>query len=445
MTQTLQFDEKDWSGASPAKYEMKTSYWNDAPCKSGWMFAACTPSNDLQRQQCSAASHDFGWPKVRAYQTDTQAKANPTCTKGGAMSFCCDSNLGCPKQACPGKVDLNDNCNVAPITCPQWPQCIINGNCKGKPEPCSGLAGEVKDDSCAFHYPGCGAVNDYQNLDYNGADAKRVMDIVATGTARKVLVETGPVADTPSTLSLNEKYDKLCGAKNNLFSYSAAGSADLLAQAAKEVQKYNCDKNIVNTEGAWINRSSCVQGHQGCEIGTAGCLCDVPCSGNCNPKECDVNEWQCDDGHPTWCACSNVVQISLSSLKVTFHDATLMNKAKSSCNCMNGVAQWTENTVDLKGCSTSNCEWLNSIGYNTSAPDTVETQQWYAQYYRPVQSENMLYLGAQQKDLGHALDTPFHAEGVYTLDATCTGCRLQIPLMLATMLTILGFHVVDLH
>merc|ERR1719460_1718923 len=65
------------------------------------------------------------------------------------------------------------------------------------------------------------------------------MNIVATGSAKEIKPNAIGVADSATTLSVREKYLKLCGAKNNLFSYSAAGSADLLAQAAEEVEQYS--------------------------------------------------------------------------------------------------------------------------------------------------------------------------------------------------------------
>ena len=426
MKQSLTFHE---TGGDTAQYTMKTSYWNDAPCKSGWMFAACDTDAAFQAKKvnCDANSHDFG-SKVTAYMTENQRKANPNCGKGLAMSFCCHE--ACPKQTCPtdtftkykadGTVEQYDAC-AAPIDCPQYPQCIVNeglkiGKCPKNPT-CSGLPGQVKDTACAFMYPGCGAVDKYSNLEYNGSPtAKNVMNIVATGSAKEIKPNAIDVADSATTLSVREKYLKLCGAKNNLFSYSAAGSADLLAQAAEEVDKYSICSLTDEVTGKPV---------------------ECPCPSMETTQPLQKCEYECNDGHPDWCACAQIVEITLTSIKVTLWDAGIVNQFNTECTCGLSATQGTP--IDLAECTKANCPWLDRIGYGNDG------QVYYAQYYRPVQTENMLYLGNQKTSLNDALDTPFHAEGVNTLQSVCAGCHLQVSSLLAVVMTILGVHFINQH
>merc|ERR1711865_259523 len=221
---------------APNTYEMSTKYWSDPPCQSGEEFARCSepdiPQSDAECppsvDKCRPAKPD---DMTQAFYDEQYPRSNYRCyTSPLCTQEACKCMMTCCKGECIKSVCLKDTHGSCLLkdrgTCPMWPQCIINGNCDKKKPTCVGVAGALNGATCAFVYPGCGAANKYSNIMYNGADPVQILSIVATGT-----IVPAPVLDTV-------RMSKMCGAHNNMFSYKNAGSASLLATAARVVTRH---------------------------------------------------------------------------------------------------------------------------------------------------------------------------------------------------------------
>jgi len=389
--------------AAPSAYSMTTTYWDDRPCRSGEMFSRCSSLPVAARSSVAVCDEQFTMNfDTGASTIDSQGAfkkyTSPFPGAPACLLTCCET--ACPKTAC--SVDSHDKCPAAStFDCPQWPQCIVNDNCDSSNPTCTGLAGEIKGDSCAFQYPGCGAVNSYPGLKYNGMDARNTMTIVASGSAVDITDDTAQV-------SAQSRINKMCGASNNMFSYKASGSAALLGSAAVFPDKTSRRRN----------------------------------TNDATPEPNPAN-WECTSGHPVWCECSKMAKLEITSLTLTIKDPTILALFNRECSvlCTAGTTVALNQMFVLKSplCNAVQCKFLSRIGYD-AAPSASNTKDYYFQYYRPVEVENILYLGAQSTTLAGALELSVHAEGVYSLIKPCTGgCSLTSPsLMLSMILMIVG-------
>jgi len=402
---------------APNTYEMSTKYWSDPPCQSGEEFARCSepdipqsdaecpPSVDKCRpakpDDMTQAEYDEQYPR-----SNYRCYTSPICTQEACkcMMTCCKDK--CPKSVC--LKDTHGSCELKDRgTCPMWPQCIINGNCDKKKPTCVGVAGALNGATCAFVYPGCGAANKYSNIMYNGADPVQILSIVATGT-----IVPAPVLDTV-------RMSKMCGAHNNMFSYKNAGSASLLATAPAV-------PTFPYVLGGEQKSQSCCLPAGGCAGEDCPCSEDTVIGGESFSGDQVTSGCKCKSGHPTYCECSSLVEISITKILVTVNDAALA--ASIDCPCAPAV---NGDSVDMSACTTTTCPFLQTVGYNSN------NGKYYAQKFRPPTIENALYLSHQRLTPDEALDSKIHAEGVYTLDTVCAACSIRARGVVTTMIAAL--------
>lgn len=404
---------------APNTYQMTTKYWNDPPCASGEEFVRCS-------EQSVPASGDAGGcnktldecrpalPEGMS-QDDYNTKyprenyacyTGKTCTQAACKckQTCCINE--CPRTMC--TKDTHDEClpeDRAP--CPMWAQCIVNGNCDSSwnalSQPCVGVSGAINGKTCAATYPGCGAVNEY-DMKYNGEKAVQFLTIHAEGTIKEVEVTE------------DVRLKNLCGANNNMFSYTSAGSASLLATSASvPVITHKYQQESTAEPGVMLDKETAIPC---CTLGTD----DNPYPCNTDVTTYDdftlgmsgseaLDACTCQSGHPTWCECSKLVEMTITKVVVTAETAEMVNIIQSTCPCASSVTLGAE--VDLSACTTTTCAFLDYSGYNSNSG------KYYAQLYRPGTIENAIYIGHQALTIDEALDIPVHAEGVYTLEETC--------------------------
>ena len=269
------------------------------------------------------------------------------------------------------------------------------------------MAGALNGATCAFVYPGCGAAKKYSNIMYNGADPVQILSIVATGT-----IVPSPVLDTA-------RMSKMCGAHNNMFSYKNAGSASLLA-TAPAVPTFPYVK-----DGQQQSQSCCLP-DGGCAGENCPCSEDTVIGGISLSGDQVTSGCKCKSGHPTYCECSSLVEITITKIMVTVNDAKLA--ASIDCPCAPVV---NGDSVDMSACTTTTCPFLQTHGYNSP------NGKYYAQKFRPPTIENALYLSHQRLTADEALNSKIHAEGVYTLDTVCAACSIQARGVVTTMIAAL--------
>merc|ERR1711988_120370 len=395
FTQEIEFGK-------PNTYKMTTAYYSDAPCRSGEEFVRCPADLDTNAaadvfqaagcQSCGAGQNHCDYTAPACQSNDCKCKAK-----------CCKT--ACPKKTC--MVDTHGQCpSDQTADCPLWPLCIAYGTCDSSSSTteleCRGPAGQ-RPKPCASIYPGCGAVNDYvskgiayptQSTSAGGATgpAVNVMTIEASGTVEEVtdLNADGQVNSGDQVVMRTS----LCGAQNNIFSFKEAGSADLLSSAA-------------------VNPTVTGQPNTQCCTPTSSCAAN------------SVGQCECVPGHPTYCECSKLAKITLTSIKVTAK-ATDIKNSLASCGCATDAGSDGKTTIkELSACNVGNCALLSSIGYDKTSSGNAGHQTYYVQYFRPSASKNALYIANQAHNLTAALNTKIHSQGVYSLDSVCGACGLR--------------------
>merc|ERR1712166_867027 len=360
----------------------------------------CRPAKPDDMTQ---AEYDEQYPR-----SNYRCYTSPICTQEACkcMMTCCEGE--CPKSVC--LKDTHGSCELKDRgTCPMWPQCIINGNCDEKKPTCGGVAGAPNGQTCAFVYPGCGAAGAAQknSIMYNGADPVQFLTIVATGT-----IVPAPVLDTV-------RMSKMCGAHNNMFSYKNAGSASLLATAPAV-------PTFPYVLGGEQKSQSCCLPAGGCAGEDCPCSEDTVIGGESFSGDQVTSGCKCKSGHPTYCECSSLVEISITKILVTVNDAALA--ASIDCPCAPAV---NGDSVDMSACTTTTCPFLQTVGYNSN------NGKYYAQKFRPPTIENALYLSHQRLTADEALNSTIHAEGVYTLETVCAACSIRARGVVTTMIAAL--------